>query len=137
MSEGAVAAIVAVVGAGASVYNTDQQRKQARVARDKANFEEAKSRRRVIAEQRMLQAQTAAQAEAQGITGSSSVMGAQASLSQQAADTINFQQQIASFQSQMNKYQHRINNAATLGDVASAGIPIAQYISKKPKKPKE
>lgn len=132
MAEGAAWAIgAAVVSAGTAVYNANEQRKQARVARNQANFEEAKSRRRVIAEQRMLQAQTAAQAEAQGITGSSSVMGAQASLSQQAADTISFQQNIASFQNQMNQHQRRINNAATLGDVASAGGTIAQqYIPK-------
>lgn len=123
---------LAVASAGTAAYSTDQQRKQARVARDKANFEEAKSRRRVIAEQRMLQAQTAAQAEAQGITGSSSVMGAQSSLSQQAADTISFQQNIASFQNQMNRYQRRINNATTLGDAHREGIPIAQqYIPKR------
>lgn len=119
MAEGVIAA-AAVISAGVSIHNTTEQRKQARVARNQANFEEAKSRRRVIAEQRMLQARTTAQAEAQGITGSSSVQGAQASLSQQAADTVSFQQNIASFQNQMNRSQRRINNAQVLADVAGA-----------------
>ncbi len=124
MAEGVIAA-AAVISAGVSIDNANTQRKQTRVEKRKANFEEARSRRRVIAEQRVLQAQTAAQAEAQGLVGSSSVLGAQASLTQQAADTISFQQTIGSFQNQMNSYQRRINTMSTIGDVAGAGAQIA------------
>lgn len=124
MAEGVIAA-AAVVSAGVSINNTIEQRKQARVAKAQANFEEAKSRRRVIAEQRMLRAQTVAQAEAQGITGASSVAGAQSSLTQQAADTMSFQANMGSFQNQMNRSQRRINNASVLADVAGAAGSIA------------
>ena len=120
-----IMAAAAVISAGVSVANTVESRKQARAARQQAAFEEAKSRRRVLAEQRVLRARTLAQAEAQGVSGSSSVQGALSSLQQQGADTISFQQNVAGFQARQARSQQRMNTFSAVGDLANATFSTA------------
>ena len=129
MPEGIMAA-AAVVSAGVSIQSAQEQKKQSRAAQARANYEEARSRRRVIAEQRVLQSQIAAQAETQGITGASSVSGAQSSVGQQAADTISFQQNIGAFNSQIARSQNRQSNWQALGAAANAAGGIASIYRK-------
>ena len=89
----------------------DQQEEANKASARAASLKNARSRRAQVATARRLRAQTVAQGESQGISGSSVVAGAAGSVQTQAASNISFLQQLEGLDSQRLDAQNAANRS--------------------------
>ena len=110
-----VGAVAAVGGVAAQGKAAREQKRASRVAQRRAELQNAKSRRRSVAEAQAARAQTVAQGANQGVSGGSSVQGAAGSVLTQGASAISSINQNEGFDRAIFNFNNKANNALQIG----------------------
>lgn len=122
-----VAAIAAVVGAGAAVAGTiisaKQQANAAKVQKQQRNLEASRRRRSAVREARIARGQVVNQAAITGTSGSSAEAGALGSISSQLSSNLSFLDQAVGLGDQLAGFQGAAN---IFGSISRIGTSIFQ-----------
>lgn len=125
---GWIALAIGIIGAGAQAEEqrraTSQQKKADEIDQRKTQIQNARERRKAVAEARKRRAEIVAGAEASGTGGSSGAAGATGALTAKTAGTVGFQQSMEAMDSARFRTLQKATDSMTRANIHGAASQI-------------